>query len=319
MSEFLLQARELTKDFPVSGNRRVHAVSGVSLEIRDGETLGLVGESGCGKSTLGRLLLRLIHPTSGEVLFRGQSIMGMSEKAFHPLRRQMQLVFQDPYASLDPRMSVRDLIAEPIINWRLCDGREAVTQKVVELLEAVGLQEEFLYRYPHQFSGGQRQRIGIARAIAVDPAFIVCDEPVSALDVSVQNQILTLLKALKSSRGLTYLFISHDLSVVRYLSDRICVMFLGKVCEIGPTESVYSHPLHPYTRFLLDAIPLPDPSLRGRELRLLEGEPPSPTDPPTGCCFRTRCPHAQSRCAREAPMLRAIGEAEVACHFAEGL
>ncbi|MER2142416.1 MAG: dipeptide/oligopeptide/nickel ABC transporter ATP-binding protein, partial [Eubacteriales bacterium] len=208
MSEFLLQARELTKDFPVSGNRRVHAVSGVSLEIRDGETLGLVGESGCGKSTLGRLLLRLIHPTSGEVLFRGQSITGMSEKAFHPLRRQMQLVFQDPYASLDPRMSVRDLIAEPIINWRLCDGREAVTQKVVELLEAVGLQEEFLYRYPHQFSGGQRQRIGIARAIAVDPAFIVCDEPVSALDVSVQNQILNLLKALKSSRGLTYLFIS---------------------------------------------------------------------------------------------------------------
>ena len=298
MSEFLLQARELTKDFPVSGNRRVHAVSGVSLEIRDGETLGLVGESGCGKSTLGRLLLRLIHPTSGEVLFRGQSITGMSEKAFHPLRRQMQLVFQDPYASLDPRMSVRDLIAEPIINWRLCDGREAVT--------------------PHQFSGGQRQRIGIARAIAVDPAFIVCDEPVSALDVSVQNQILNLLKALKSSRGLTYLFISHDLSVVRYLSDRICVMFLGKVCEIGPTEAVYRHPRHPYTRFLLDAVPLPDPSLRGKELRLLEGEPPSPTNPPPGCCFHTRCPHAQPRCAREAPPLRGIGEAQVACHFAEG-
>jgi oligopeptide transport system ATP-binding protein len=319
MSEFLLQARELTKDFPVSGNRRVHAVSGVSLEIRDGETLGLVGESGCGKSTLGRLLLRLIHPTSGEVLFRGQSITGMSEKAFHPLRRQMQLVFQDPYASLDPRMSVRDLIAEPIINWRLCDGREAVTQKVVELLEAVGLQEEFLYRYPHQFSGGQRQRIGIARAIAVDPAFIVCDEPVSALDVSVQNQILNLLKALKSSRGLTYLFISHDLSVVRYLSDRICVMFLGRVCEIGPTEAVYRHPRHPYTRFLLDAVPLPDPSLRGKELRLLEGEPPSPTNPPPGCCFHTRCPHAQPRCAREAPLLRGIGETQVACHFAEGL
>jgi oligopeptide transport system ATP-binding protein len=318
MGEYLLQARELTKHFPVAGGKRIHAVSGVSLDIREGETLGLVGESGCGKSTLGRLLLRLIRPTSGEVLFRGQSVTDMSEKAFHPLRRQMQLVFQDPYASLDPRMTVRDLIAEPIENWRLCESRAAVTRKVVELLQAVGLQEEFLYRYPHQFSGGQRQRIGIARAIAVDPAFIVCDEPVSALDVSVQNQILNLLKALRTSRGLTYLFISHDLSVVRYLSDRICVMFLGKVCEIGPTESVYSHPLHPYTRFLLDAIPLPDPSLRGRELRLLEGEPPSPTDPPTGCCFRTRCPNARERCAREAPALRDIGGVQVACHFAEG-
>ena len=319
MGEYLLQARELTKHFPVAGGKRIHAVSGVSLDILEGETLGLVGESGCGKSTLGRLLLRLIRPTSGEVLFRGQSVTGMSEKAFHPLRRQMQLVFQDPYASLDPRMTVRDLIAEPIENWRLCEGRTAVTQKVVELLHAVGLQEEFLYRYPHQFSGGQRQRIGIARAIAVDPAFIVCDEPVSALDVSVQNQILNLLKALKNSRGLTYLFISHDLSVVRFLSDRICVMFLGRVCEIGPTESVYSHPLHPYTRFLLDAIPLPDPSLRGRELRLLEGEPPSPTEPPTGCRFRTRCPNARERCARESPALRDIGGIQVACHFAEGV
>ena len=319
MSEYLLETRNLTKDFPTAGKKSVHAVSDVSLQIRQGETLGLVGESGCGKSTLGRLMIRLIRPTAGEVLFRGQSITDMEEKAFHPLRRQMQLVFQDPYASLDPRMTVRDLIAEPIENWRLCKGREAVTQKVLELLDAVGLPEEFLYSYPHQFSGGQRQRIGIARAIAVDPAFIVCDEPVSALDVSVQNQILNLLKSLKSSRRLTYLFISHDLSVVRYLSDRICVMFLGKVCEIGPTENVYRHPRHPYTRFLLDAIPLPDPSLRGKEIRLLKGEPPSPTDPPPGCRFHTRCPHAQPRCAQEAPPLRRVGEAQVACHFAEAL
>ena len=317
MSEFLLEARALTKTFPASGRKVVHAVSGVSLQIVEGETLGLVGESGCGKSTLGRLLIRLIRPTSGEVLFRGQSITGMAERAFHPLRREMQLVFQDPYASLDPRMSVRDLIAEPIENWRLCDGREAVTEKVLELLRAVGLPEEFLYRYPHQFSGGQRQRIGIARAIALNPAFIVCDEPVSALDVSVQNQILNLLKALKESGNLTYLFISHDLSVVRYLSDRVCVMFLGRICEIGPTEEVYLHPRHPYTRFLLDAVPAPDPSLRGGEIRLLQGDPPSPASPPPGCRFHTRCPYADARCAAEVPPLRTVGGAQVACHLAE--
>lgn len=316
MSDYLLEARDLSRDFP-AGKKTVHAVSGVSLGIRQGETLGLVGESGCGKSTLGRLLIRLIRPTSGEVLYKEQSVTGMSDREFHPLRRQMQLVFQDPYASLDPRMSVRDLIAEPIENWHLCEGRKAVTEKVLELLNAVGLPEEFLYRYPHQFSGGQRQRIGIARAIAADPAFIVCDEPVSALDVSVQNQILNLLKSLKTSRGLTYLFISHDLSVVRYLSDRVCVMFLGKVCEIGPTAEVYGHPRHPYTRFLLDAVPLPDPSQRGRAVRLLEGEPPSPADPPSGCRFRTRCPCAKERCAREAPELRDMGGVQVACHFAE--
>ena len=317
MSEILLEARELTNNFPAAGKKTVHAVSGVSMSIREGETLGLVGESGCGKSTLGRLLIRLIRPTSGEVLFRGQSVTDMAEREFHPLRRQMQLVFQDPYASLDPRMSVRDLIAEPIENWRLCAGHEAVTDKVLELMRAVGLPEEFLYRYPHQFSGGQRQRIGIARAIAADPAFIVCDEPVSALDVSVQNQILNLLKTLKTSRGLTYLFISHDLSVVRYLSDRVCVMFLGKVCEIGPTDAVYRHPRHPYTRFLLDAVPLPDPTLRKKATRLLQGEPPSPANPPSGCRFHTRCPHAQARCSQEEPRLRDMGGTQVACHFAE--
>ena len=316
MNGYLLEARDLTRTFPAARNRTVHAVSNVSLQIREGETMGLVGESGCGKSTLGRLLIRMLRPDSGEVLFRGQSITGMTEKAFHGFRREMQLVFQDPYASLDPRMSVRDLIAEPIDNWRLCGSKEAVTDKVLELLDAVGMPGEFLYRYPHQFSGGQRQRIGIARAISADPSFIVCDEPVSALDVSVQNQILNLLKALKRSRKLTYLFISHDLSVVHFISDRVCVMYLGELCEIGPTQEVYSRPRHPYTRFLLDAVPLPDPSLRGREVRLLQGDPPSPADPPSGCRFRTRCPHAQERCAQEKPALREVGEVQVACHFA---
>lgn len=315
MNTCLVEARELAKEFPAAGKKTVHAVSGISLQIQEGETLGLAGESGCGKSTLGRLLIRTLEPTSGQVLFRGQMISGMKDKEFRQYRRDMQLVFQDPYASLNPRMTVRDLVAEPIETWHLCDSRGKVTERVLELLRAVGVPEEFLYHYPHQFSGGQRQRIGIARAIAADPAFIVCDEPVSALDVSVQNQILNLLKKLKTSRKLTYLFISHDLSVVRYLADRVCIMFLGKVCEIGPTEEVYQHPRHPYTRFLLDAVPEPDPTLRGKELRLLKGEPPSPADPPSGCRFRTRCPYAAERCATEEPALRKVGNTEVACHF----
>ena len=316
MSEYLLEARGISKEFPASGKKSVHAVSDVSLQIREGETLGLVGESGCGKSTLGRLMIRTLKPTSGEVWFRGKNITAMGDKEFLPNRKEMQLIFQDPYASLDPRMTVRDLVAEPIETWHLCKGREAVTERVKELLWAVGMPEEFLYRYPHQFSGGQRQRIGIARAVAADPAFIVCDEPVSALDVSVQNQILNLLKELKSSRKLTYLFISHDLSVVRYLADRVCVMFLGKICEIGPTEEVYSHPRHPYTRFLLDAVPVPDPAHREKETRLLEGEPPSPADPPSGCRFRTRCPYATERCAREEPEPRDLDGVQAACHYA---
>lgn len=316
MSEYLLEARELTKEFPAAGKKTVHAVSGVSLQIRKGETLGLVGESGCGKSTLGRLLIRTLQPTSGEVLFRGQSVTRMKDSEFKPLRKEMQLVFQDPYASLDPRMTVRDLVAEPIETWKLCGSREEVTERVRELLRAVGVPEEFLHRYPHQFSGGQRQRIGIARAIAANPSFIVCDEPVSALDVSVQNQILNLLKELKETRDLTYLFISHDLSVVRYLADRVCVMFLGKICEIGPTEEVYEHPRHPYTRFLLDAVPVPDPAARGKQIHLLKGEAPSPADPPSGCRFRTRCPYAMERCAEEEPALQEADGVRAACHCA---
>ena len=316
MSEYLLEARELTKEFPAAGKKTVHAVSGVSLQIRKGETLGLVGESGCGKSTLGRLLIRTLQPTSGEVLYRGQSVTRMKDSEFKPLRKEMQLVFQDPYASLDPRMTVRDLVAEPIETWKLCGSREEVTERVRELLRAVGVPEEFLHRYPHQFSGGQRQRIGIARAIAANPSFIVCDEPVSALDVSVQNQILNLLKELKETRDLTYLFISHDLSVVRYLADRVCVMFLGKICEIGPTEEVYEHPRHPYTRFLLDAVPVPDPAARGKQIHLLKGEAPSPADPPSGCRFRTRCPYAMERCAEEEPALQEADGVRAACHCA---
>ena len=314
MSDILLEARDLTKEFPAAGKKTVHAVSGVSFQIHEGETLGLVGESGCGKSTLGRLLIRALIPTAGEVLYRGQNITAMKDRAFRPLGKEMQLVFQDPYASLDPRMTVRDLIAEPIETWKLCKGKEETTARVRELLQAVGMPEEFLYRYPHQFSGGQRQRIGIARAIAADPGFIVCDEPVSALDVSVQNQILNLLKELKASRALTFLFISHDLSVVRYLADRVCVMFLGKLCELGPTDEVYRHPRHPYTRFLLDAIPVPDPSQSGKEIRLLKGEPPSPADPPSGCRFRTRCPYADEQCAIEEPELKDLGGILTACH-----
>ncbi len=316
MSEYLLEARELTKEFPAAGKKTVHAVSGVSLQIWKGETLGLVGESGCGKSTLGRLLIRTLQPTSGEVLFRGQSVTRMKDSEFKPLRKEMQLVFQDPYASLDPRMTVRDLVAEPIETWKLCGSREEVTERVRELLRAVGVPEEFLHRYPHQFSGGQRQRIGIARAIAANPSFIVCDEPVSALDVSVQNQILNLLKELKETRDLTYLFISHDLSVVRYLADRVCVMFLGKICEIGPTEEVYEHPRHPYTRFLLDAVPVPDPAARGKQIHLLKGEAPSPADPPSGCRFRTRCPYATERCTEEEPALQEADGVRAACHCA---
>ena len=314
MSEALLEARNLVKEFPLSRKRCVHAVGGVSLEVNAGETFAIVGESGCGKSTLGRMLIGALPPTSGEVCLRGRAITGLKEREFAPYRRQLQLIFQDPYASLDPRMKVRDLIAEPLVTHKVCASRDEVTQRVLELMQAVGIPQDYLNRYPHQFSGGQRQRIGIARAIALDPALIVCDEPVSALDVSVQNQILNLLNDLQESRGLTYVFISHDLSVVRHISDRICVMFLGKVMEIGPTKEVFHKARHPYTQFLLSSVLPPDPHLRGRSVRLLQGEPPSPVDPPSGCCFRTRCPFATEQCARLEPPLRRIGAVEVACH-----
>lgn len=310
----LIRLKDLTVEYPAPGGKKVHAVSNVDLEIYEHETLALVGESGCGKSTLGKTLIRLQEPTGGEIFFREQPITKMSAKAFKTYRRQMQMVFQDPYASLDPRMKIRDIIAEPLKThetWK----HDALDRRVEELLEAVGLSGEFGSRYPHQLSGGQRQRVGIARAIALNPAFVVCDEPVSALDVSVQNQILNLLKELQQRFGLTYLFISHDLSVVRFVADRICVMFLGEICEIGDTETVYTDPLHPYAKFLLEAVPKADPRHRRRERLLLEGEMPSPVTPPTGCRFHTRCPYATQKCAEEKPRLRQVKGRKVACHL----
>jgi len=315
--EALMRCEGLTVEFPLKNHKTVHAVSGVSLDIRRGEALALVGESGCGKSTLGRALIQLIKPTSGEVYFEGERISGLGDAEFRKYRRKMQLIFQDPYASLDPRMTVRDIIAEPLKTYRELPSEAATTARVLELMESVGIAGEHLLRYPHQFSGGQRQRIGIARAIALNPRLIVCDEPVSALDVSVQNQILNLLKALQTSMGLTYFFISHDLSVVRFIANRVCVMFLGKLCEIGDTEEVYTHPLHPYTRFLLSALPKPDPRTRNEPKLLLRGELPSPITPPSGCRFHTRCPYATDLCAAKEPPMRKLCGRRVACHRAE--
>ena len=314
--KILMHCEGLVKEFPVKRKKVVHAVSGIDLDIYEGEALALVGESGCGKSTLGRTLIQLHKPTAGKVFFRGEEISAMKPREFAPFRREMQLVFQDPYASLDPRMTVRDIIAEPLKTFKVCPDKESTTERVLEIMNAVGVPADFLYRYPHQFSGGQRQRIGIARAIALKPALIICDEPVSALDVSVQSQVLNLLKDLQEKLGLTYLFISHDLSVVRFISDRICVMFLGKVCEIGASEDIYENPMHPYTRFLINAIPLPDPKLREEEKPLMQGELPSPIDPPAGCRFNTRCPYATERCRTEEPALRDINGRKVACHLA---
>jgi oligopeptide transport system ATP-binding protein len=313
--KILLSARKLVKEFPQDGKRTVHAVSDVDLDIREGETLALVGESGCGKSTLGRTLIRLLEPTSGELFFEGQNIAEMNAEKFAEVRRQMQIIFQDPYASLNPRMNVCQIIAEPLVTYGITRGRKETEEYVLRLMKEVGIPNEFLYRYPHQFSGGQRQRIGIARAIALHPKLIICDEPVSALDVSIQSQVLNLLKDLQEQYRLTYLFISHDLSVVKFISDRISVMFLGKICETAPTEELFRHPLHPYTHFLLDAIPKADPHLRNTGTELLTGEIPSPVNPPSGCRFRTRCPFAREICASQEPEMRAYGDRTVACHF----
>lgn len=317
----LLEAKHLVKEFPIGGTKKkpqvVHAVSDVNLEIYEGETLALVGESGCGKSTLGRVLIRLLEATSGEVYFEGKNIVGMKEAEFAPLRRQMQIIFQDPYASLNPRMSVKEIIAEPLMTYGMKDKKE-LESRVKELMQEVGIPQEFYNRYPHQFSGGQRQRIGIARAIALNPKLIICDEPVSALDVSIQSQVLNLLKDLQEEYQLTYLFISHDLSVVKFIADRVCVMFLGSICEIGDTDSLYEHPLHPYTKFLLNAIPKADPKLRSEEKELLSGEIPSPVNPPAGCRFHTRCPYAKDICRIEAPSCQTVGERKVFCHFPLG-
>lgn len=313
-TEVLMQARGVRKEFKATG-KIVHAVSGVDMDIYKGETLALVGESGCGKSTLGKLLLRLIPATAGSIVFDGEDITKMNKNQLRQARQKMQLIFQDPYASLDPRMNVGEIISEPLRAYKIYRSEKELEQRVRELMDKVGIRPEFYHRYPHQFSGGQRQRVGIARALALNPKLIVCDEPVSALDVSIQAQILNLLHDLQQELGLTYLFISHDLSVVRYISNRVCVMFLGKVCEIRDTDSLYANPCHPYTKFLLDSTPQPDPNRRKEDRALLTGEIPSPINPPAGCRFHPRCPFAQEICKTQEPELKPCTGGMCACHF----
>lgn len=323
----LLQVKNLVKRFPIRGGilsrevASVKAVSDVSFEIRKGETLGLVGESGCGKSTLGRCILRLIEPTAGEVLFKGQDITKLNSTEMRKLRRNMQIIFQDPYASLNPRMTVEEIIGEPLDIHSICKDKQERRARIFRLLDLCGLRREAITRYPHEFSGGQRQRICIARALAVEPEFIVCDEPVSALDVSIQAQIVNLMQDLQRELRLTYLFIAHDLKVVEHISTRVAVMYLGKVVEIADAEELYQSPKHPYTQALLSAIPIPDPSYR-KERIILKGDVPSPISPPSGCYFHPRCPRAEQRCSAEAPSLRRLNSStlsphEASCHFAE--
>lgn len=322
----LIKTVDLVKEFEISGGGffgknkpKVHATSNVNISIMDGETFALVGESGCGKSTLGRLMLRLIEPTNGHVEFEGVNINELKDEEMREIRKKMQIIFQDPYASINPRMDVYNIIAEPLVTHKICGSKEQTKEKVKELMSIVGIRPEFINRYPHQFSGGQRQRIGIARALALQPKLIICDEPVSALDVSIQSQILNLLHDLQDEFKLTYLFISHDLSVVRYISNRVCVMFLGKVCEIGNTDELFSNPIHPYTKFLIEAVPKPDPFLRKENRQLLQGEIPSPVNPPKGCRFHTRCPYVENVCREIEPELININNRQVACHLARNV
>ncbi|MDQ3875091.1 MAG: dipeptide ABC transporter ATP-binding protein [Actinomycetota bacterium] len=321
----LLEIRELEKHFPVRKGAlaretgRVHAVDGVTLTVQAGETVGLVGESGCGKTTLGRCIVRLLEPTSGDIVFQGRSIAHLPPRALRPLRREMQMIFQDPFASLNPRKRVGSIVGDPLRIHGIGD-RTSRKREVQELLAKVGLSPEHYNRFPHEFSGGQRQRIGVARALALRPKLVVCDEPVSALDVSIQAQIINLLESLQDDFDLTYMFIAHDLAVVRHISDRIAVMYLGQIVEVSPAEELYGSPLHPYTISLLSAAPIPDPDVEERRTTiLLPGDLPSPTDPPPACRFHTRCPYVQpTRCREEAPPLREISPGHLAaCHWAE--
>ena len=317
----LLRVTNLVKNFPVRGGfwpgaaEQVHAVDRVSFEIAAGETLGLVGESGCGKSTTGRCILRLTEPTAGEIWFDGRDVTALSGAALRALTRDMQIIFQDPYASLDPRMTIGAIIGEALIIHRLAKSPRQFEERIVELLETVGLGADQMRRYPHEFSGGQRQRIGIARALAVSPKLIVCDEPVSALDVSIQAQVINLLEDLQEQFGLTYLFIAHDLSVVEHISTRVAVMYLGRIVETAPADALYAAPKHPYTQALLSAVPIPDPMAKRQRIRI-EGDVPNPIHPPPGCHFHTRCPMAMPRCAVEAPVRQELAPGHsVACHL----
>ncbi|MGG4144203.1 dipeptide ABC transporter ATP-binding protein [Paenibacillus algorifonticola] len=316
----LLEVKDLRKHYPLKrglfarGNEYVRAVDGLNFTINQGETLGIVGESGCGKSTTGEMVAQLLEPSSGEIWFEGRRLTGMNEQDIRQVRRELQIVFQDPYASLNPRMTVKDIVGEPLKIHGLAKGRE-LQSEVVQLLETVGLGAHQLDRYPHEFSGGQRQRIGIARALALKPKLIVCDEPVSALDVSIQAQILNLLKSLQQQFSLTYIFIAHGLPSVKHISDRIAVMYLGRIVELADRDDLFARPKHPYTQALLSAVPVPDPTIR-KERIVLTGELPSAVNPPTGCAFHPRCPYVQPICKIEAPALEPSGSRHMAaCHF----
>src|SRR5665648_31201 len=320
--EVILEVKDLVKHFPMGGGffgqskKVVYAVNGINFKIKKGETLGLVGESGCGKSTAGRTIIRLYEPTSGQILFDGQDVTNAYGPDLLNLRRKMQMIFQDPYASLNPRMTVGDIVGEGIDIHKLASG-QARTDRIYELLDVIGLNPEHANRFPHEFSGGQRQRIGIARALSVNPKIIICDEPISALDVSIQAQIVNMLEELQEKMDLTYLFIAHDLSMVKHISHRIAVMYLGRIVELAESFELYKNPKHPYTQALLSAIPIPDPRVEASKTRIVvQGTVPSPIDPPSGCYFRTRCPHAKAVCAEQVPELKELGSGHVAaCHL----
>jgi oligopeptide transport system ATP-binding protein len=321
----LMHVKDLVKHFPITQGivlqrqvGAVRAVDGISFDIHKGETLGLVGESGCGKSTTGRTILQLYRPTSGNVVFDDVDLVKLKGNDLRKMRRKMQMIFQDPYASLNPRMTISEIVGEPLVVHNVASGKD-VEQRVEHLLELVGLSPTFANRFPHEFSGGQRQRIGVARALALQPSFIVCDEPISALDVSIQAQVVNLLEDLQTQFNLTYLFIAHDLSMVRHISDRVAVMYLGVIVELASRDEIYHSPLHPYTQALLSAVPIPDPFAESQRKRvILQGDVPTPTNPPSGCRFRTRCPIAQPACAESRPEFRELKPGHfVACHFAE--